>query len=319
MVARVGPTKTVVPLDAQTAVPQETGRTPASGETTSAVDALVRDAPQATSATVIGRAGAQETHAAQVTDGATPCGHMRLFDLALQERKGTDQSLTVGADALAREADHRLVPSDWKNLEQIRKFAEGYADADSIILFRGQQTLTRALLSNIARKKGVAASKQRLQEKIDAFERSQSGDTRPQVLTAEESLLVQHNTASGSADSSHVSTSASVEVASGQFSGGSFTRYLYLLKAPKEVPVCLHSALSKTHMSAFARELEYSIPHDATAFVVGAVDLQTGRYYPKAELDGLTAESLRGSKGEYLERLRQALKLDSIPPRWWDE
>lgn len=189
-------------------------------------------------------------------------------------------------------------------LSQIETYFKAHLNEGEILLFRGQRRMTKTLPSIAARTSGIDESKKFLEEsllvKTEELEKSrawltkmisENGDkpfykeiyaTRQKeldALTPMDLVLIEHSGFLG-AKSSFVSTSSSIEIASGNYQGGYANRFIYILKVPKEIPLKTFEArLKKRANDSITNEMEYSIPHDATEFIIGVVDTQTGVFY----------------------------------------
>lgn len=129
-----------------------------------------------------------------------------------------------------------------------------------------------------------------LPQYLELFTRKQ---TELESLSALEMVAIAHSGVMG-AESCFVSTTSSIYAAAGAYQGGYSNRYIFVLLVPETVPVRTFEARRKKRAEdAITSEMEYSIPHEATEFVLGLVDTQTGQCLMR-EQSRTTAKDISG-------------------------
>jgi hypothetical protein len=200
----------------------------------------------------------------------------------------------------------------------VMEFAQQFRRDGHLVLFRGQADLTPQVLSSLARKGGISESEKGLETalqkeearstEIEAWlvERRAHEKVREMVdlqviYQREEDYLentsfleraaLQHTQFTNN-DSCFISTSTSVNIAMGDYQGGSRNRFVYVLSVPEDKAIDVRKAFtskdpevtirSPSHM--LLREEEYMILHDATKFIAAVIDLKDGQVYEPQHL-----------------------------------
>lgn len=169
--------------------------------------------------------------------------------------------------------------------------------SDQLLLFRGQRKLTEDCRSIHDRKFGTQQAIERLQRLAEdqsaiwEIERDQSSGTGRrwreyiELLRYEKlgtSLRAAYRNKGSWDNSPFVSTTDSLNVAIGNFAfgNGGRVRYLYFLRVPANLAIPIDNIIMSisSRRANFSYEREFSIPIDATSYVVGVYDLEKSRF-----------------------------------------